>query len=166
MRYERELGNDLGNLLSRTTAMIAKYCDGTLPAQGRSPEVAEAIAAVHALVPGDLDAFNVTVGIDRVWSLVRELNRYVTETAPWTVAKDEARVDELHGILYDLADGLRAAAVALWPYLPETAPRILAALGQPLAFDWERVQPGRLEPAAGVEPAAPLFPRIETADAA
>jgi len=165
-RYERELGNDLGNLLSRTTAMIARYCGGTLPTEAGSAEIAEAIAAVHALVPGDIDAFNITGGIDRIWNLVRELNRYVTDTAPWTVAKDEARHDEVRRILYDLADGLRAAAIALWAYLPETAPKILDALGQPGAVDWDLVQPGRLEPATGIEPAQPLFPRIETADAA
>ena len=165
-RYERELGNDLGNLLSRTTAMIARYCDGNLPTRGRSPELAEAMAAVHALVPGDIDEFNLTGAIDRIWNLVRELNRYVTEQAPWTIAKDDARTDELHGVLYDLADGLRSVAIALWPYLPETTPKILAALGQPLDVDWDRVQPGGLVAAAGVGAAEPLFPRIEAAEPA
>src|SRR5581483_9949486 len=110
--------------------------------------------------------FNLTGAIDRIWTLIRELNRYVTEQAPWTIAKDEARSDELHRILYDLADGLRSAAIALWPYLPESSPKILAALGQPLDVDWDRVRPGGLVPASGVGPADPLFPRIEAAEIA
>jgi methionyl-tRNA synthetase len=165
-RYERELGNDLGNLLSRTTAMIAKYRDGDLPQRpATSAAIADAIADVHDHVPAQFDAFDITGAIDRTWSLVRDLNRYVTEQAPWTLAKDEANADALDQVLYDLADGLRAAAVALWAYLPETAPRILDALGQPGDTAWERVAAGRLEPAR-IAPAMPLFPRIETADAA
>jgi methionyl-tRNA synthetase len=161
-RYERELGNDLGNLLSRTTAMLARYREGALP-RGRttSGEIAAAIARVADGVPELLDAFDLTGAIDLIWSLVRELNRYVTEQAPWTLAKDDADADRLDQVLHDLADGLRAAAVALAAYLPETAPKILAALGQPDRVDWELVSPGRLEPADGVGAAQPLFPRIE-----
>jgi methionyl-tRNA synthetase len=92
---------------------------------------------------------------------VRELNRYVTEQAPWTLAKDEANAEQLDQVLHDLADGLRAAAVALWAYLPETSPKILEALGQPTDAAWERVAAGELEPAT-IAPAAPLFPRIES----
>ena len=165
-RYESELGNDLGNLLSRTTAMIAKYRDGELPRnRTTSPAIAAAIADVHDNVPGEIDAFDITGAIDRTWLLVRELNRYVTERAPWTLAKDEANADALDQVLFDLADGLRAAAVALWAYLPETAPKILEALGQPTDSAWDRVAAGRLAPAR-IGPAVPLFPRIETADAA
>ncbi|HZQ80993.1 MAG TPA: methionine--tRNA ligase [Gaiellaceae bacterium] len=163
-RYERELGNDLGNLLSRTTAMIARYRGGTLPSGVRtSPEIAEAIAGVRDEVPALIDAFDLTGAIDRIWLLVRELNRYVTEKAPWTLAKDEANAAALDQVLHDLADGLRAAAVALWAYLPETAPQILDALGQPPSVSWDRVVPDALEPADGVAAATPLFPRIEAA---
>jgi methionyl-tRNA synthetase len=163
-RYERELGNDLGNLLSRTTAMIARYRDGRIPGGPHgSPELAETIAAIGKLVPEDIDRFDITGAVDRIWLLVRELNRYVTEKTPWTLAKDEAKADELDQVLYDLADGLRVCAVALWAYLPETAPKILAALGQPLVFDWELVEYGRLTPAGGVDASPPLFPRIESA---
>ena len=111
-----------------------------------------------------MDAFDITAAIDRIWTLVRELNRHVTDRAPWTLAKDEANADALDQVLHDLADGLRAAAVALWAYLPETAPKILEALGQPVDVEWERVAAGGLEPAT-VAAAQPLFPRIETAAA-
>jgi methionyl-tRNA synthetase len=146
--------------------MIAKYRGGALP-PGRetSAEIAAAIADVAGGVPAQIDAFDITGAIDRIWLLVRELNRYVTEQAPWTLAKDEANAERLDQVLHDLADGLRAAAVALWAYLPETAPSILAALGQPDDAAWDRVAAGRIEPATGIAPSPPLFPRIETAGA-
>jgi methionyl-tRNA synthetase len=166
-RYERELGNDLGNLLSRTTAMVERYRDGRLPAGVEtSRAIADAIAAVHDRVPGDIDRFDLTGAIDRIWALVRELNRHVTDRAPWTIAKDPARAAELDQVLVDLVDGLRAAAVALAAYLPETAPKILAALGQGPETGWELVAAGRLETSRPVAAAAPLFPRIEAGAAA
>ena len=96
---------------------------------------------------------------------MRSLNRYVTDQKPWELAKDEANAERLDQVLYDLADGLRVAAVALAAYLPETAPRILAALGQPSSLAWDGVGYGRLAPADGIEAAAPLFPRVEAAAA-
>jgi methionyl-tRNA synthetase len=165
-RYERELGNDLGNLLSRTTAMIARYRDGAIPggpAAGSELEVV--IDDLRVNVPLDLDRFDITGAVDRIWTLVRHLNRYVTERAPWTLAKDESKAAELDQVLYDLAEGLRVVAIALWAYLPETGPKILEALGQPIRFDWELVEYGRLEPGAAVDAAPPLFPRFEATKA-
>ena len=165
-RYERELGNDLGNLLSRTTAMVARYRGGTIPGgPARGSELEALIADVHENVPRDLDAFDITGAVDRIWQLVRYLNRHVTERAPWTLAKDDAKAAELDQVLYDLVEGLRVSAIALWAYLPETAPKILEALGQPAVFDWELVEYGRLVPALNVEAAAPLFPRFDAAPA-
>jgi methionyl-tRNA synthetase len=167
-RYERELGNDLGNLLSRTTAMIARFRGGTIPAApGRTPELADDVAALQTEVPAAIDVFDLTGAVDRIWSFVRALNRYVTERKPWELAKDELSSDALDQVLFDLADGLRVSAVALAAYLPETAPKILEALGQPNDLRWEQVDYGRLVPAEGVEAAPPLFPRLEpAADAA
>jgi methionyl-tRNA synthetase len=166
-RYERELGNDLGNLLSRTTTMIARFRGGTLPAApGRTAPIADEVAALKTEVPTALDAFDLTGAVDRIWSFVRALNRYVTEQKPWELAKDDAKSAELDQVLFDLADGLRVSAVALAAYLPETAPKILAALGQPEDLRWEQVEYGRLVTADGVEAAAPLFPRLESAASA
>jgi methionyl-tRNA synthetase len=92
---------------------------------------------------------------------VRGLNRHVEATAPWQLAKDDAHAEELDRVLYDLVDGLRAVAVALAAYLPETTERILVALGQPVVLDWDEVAYGRARPASGVEPAPPLFPRVD-----
>jgi methionyl-tRNA synthetase len=110
--------------------------------------------------------FDVTGALDVIWDLVRSLNKHVEDTKPWELAKDDARAAELDRVLYDLADGLRVAAVALSAYLPRTAPRILQALGQPEVLGWENVEPGRTVPVEGIEPATPLFPRVDAPAAA
>jgi methionyl-tRNA synthetase len=165
-RYERELANDLGNLLSRTTAMIARYRHGRIPDAAWDSPVRAALDGLRDGAAARLDRFDLTGALDDAWSVVRDLNRYVEENAPWRLAKEEARAGELDRTLYDLAEGLRGLAVALAPYLPDTAPRILGALRQPCALGWERVGYGWLDPVDGVEPAPPLFPRVESPVAA
>jgi methionyl-tRNA synthetase len=165
-RYERELGNDLGNLLSRTTAMIARYLEGRLAPAAVSPDLADAIDRLRGDLPPLMDAFDLTGSLEAIWTLVRELNRHVERTAPWELARDEARADDLGRVLYELADGLRAAAVALSAYVPDTSERILAALGQSASVAWEEVAPGRTAAAEGIEAAPPLFPRVDAPAAA
>ena len=86
--------------------------------------------------------FDVTGALERIWEVVRALNREVETTAPWQLAKDDARADELDRVLYDLVDGLRAVAIALSAYVPDTAAAILVALGSPPALDWSLVAYG------------------------
>jgi methionyl-tRNA synthetase len=158
-RYDRELANDLGNLLSRTTAMIARYREGVLaqtPGSGAvDPDV------LRAALVERFDRFDITGALEEIWQAVRRLNQYVEANAPWELAKDESKAEALDAVLYDLADGLVAVAVAVSPYLPETAPRILEALGQAGDLSLDRVRPQTAEGAEGIEPAAPLFPRVE-----
>ena len=165
-RYERELGNDLGNLVSRTTAMIARYRDGRVAPARPNEELADALDALRGKLVDRFDAWDLTGALEDIWELVRWLNRYVELTAPWQLAKDEARADELDAVLYDLADGVHAVAVALSPYLPETAPLILGALGQPVELGLERVAYGVTRPTDGIAAAAPLFPRVDQPTAA
>jgi methionyl-tRNA synthetase len=161
-RYERELGNDLGNLLSRTTAMIARYRDGRLAALPRDDSpLREPVDRLGGLVAARLDVYDVTGALEDVWDVVRALNRHVEATAPWVLAKEESRAQDLDRVLYDLVDGLRAVAVALASYLPATSERILAALGQPALLDWAGVAYGRAVAATAIVAAEPLFPRID-----
>jgi methionyl-tRNA synthetase len=161
-RYEGELANDLGNLLSRTTAMIARYRDGELrEAPDDQGELAAAARTVRDAVPAALDRFDISGALETIWDYVRRLNRYVEQTKPWELAKDSDRDADLDRALYELADGLRIAAVALSPYLPETTAKILAALGQPDDVAWEQVAYGRAAAVTGIEAAPPLFPRID-----
>jgi methionyl-tRNA synthetase len=158
-RYDNELANDLGNLLSRTTAMVAQYRDGALRRGDAEPPVD--LKALGDDVAERMDRFDVTGALDAVWDGVRALNQYVTAEAPWQLAKDEANDARLDGVLYNLVDGLTALAVALAPFLPETAPRILEALQQPGDLDWDRVRNGVADEVDGIASAKPLFPRIE-----
>jgi methionyl-tRNA synthetase len=164
-RYERELGNDLGNLVSRTTALIAKFRDGAIPiAPGLGDE--GAIERVARELPARLDAFDITGGLDVAWEYVRGLNKFVTDTKPWELAKDDAKAEELDRVLYALADGLRVAAIVLYAYLPETAPKVLEALGQPSDVSWGGVARGKTVDGGKVEASPPLFPRVEAPAAA
>ena len=97
---------------------------------------------------------------------MRTLNRHVESSAPWELAKDAARSEELDRVLYELADGLRAVAVLLAAYVPETSDGILFALRQPRELAWDGAAAGRAVAADGIEPAQPLFPRVDAPTAA
>ena len=142
---------------------------------GRVGELRELLEHPRAVAVGEtgLDGYHGrdTVGeqralFDAQLALADELGRPVVihsreASAPWQLAKDEARAEELDRVLYDLVDGLRVVAVALAAYVPETSSRILEALGQPGDLAWDRVAYGRTEAVEGIEPAAPLFPRVD-----
>jgi methionyl-tRNA synthetase len=165
-RYERELANELGNLLSRTTAMIARYRDGRLDAGSGSEAIRAELEPIGAAVADRVDAWDLTGALEAVWKVVRRLNAYVEEAKPWELAKDEANAAALDEVLYDLADGLRCVAVALAAFVPDTAKAILHALGDPTGIEWENVAPGRTPALEGITPATPLFPRIDEPAAA
>jgi methionyl-tRNA synthetase len=160
-RYERELANELGNLLSRTTAMITRYRDGQLQVVQGSEAIRTELAGLAASVTDRLDVWDLTGALEAIWKVVRRLNAYVEETKPWELAKDEMHAAELDAVLYDLADGLRCLAVALAAFVPRTSDAILEALGNPCGTGWENVEPGKTPELEGIEPAAPLFPRID-----
>ena len=163
--YERELGNELGNLLSRTTAMVARYRDGHL-ARPPSLEPPLDLAALGEDVGARLERFDITGALEEIWKGVRTLNNYVERSAPWQLAKDEAQAGQLDAVLYNLVDGLAGIAIALAPYLPETSPRILAALGQPGELEWGRIRAGTATETEAITAAAPLFPRLDLPTAA
>jgi len=161
-RYERELANDLGNLVSRTTAMIARFLDGDLPARASDDSPIRALVGdIGDDVAARLDVYDLTGALERIWEAVRGLNRHVEASAPWKLAENGSRREELEQTLYDLADGLRVVAIALAPYLPDTSPRILEALGCEAELDWDRVAYGLTPALTGVTPTVPLFPRID-----
>jgi methionyl-tRNA synthetase len=164
-RYNSELANELGNLVSRSVSMIGKYRDGRVPAEGSLPlaDVAAAGEAMVAAASARYDAVEVTAAIECAWELVRRLNRLVEEEAPWKLAKDEAQGARLDAVLYALAAGLRLVAFALHPVMPGTAEEILRRLGQPCApadLLLEKAQWQGFETAV-VAVGPPLFPRIE-----
>ncbi len=163
-RYDSELANDLGNLLSRTTAMVARYRDGKLTRGEAEPPFDLALLAAD--VADRFERWDVTGALDAAWHGVRRLNQYVGAEAPWQLAKDESQSARLDGVLYNLVDGLTGLAIALAPFLPETAPKILAALRQDGDLSWQRIRNGVADEVDGIAAAEPLFPRIELPSAA
>jgi methionyl-tRNA synthetase len=155
-RYEGELANDLGNLVSRTTAMIARYRDG------RIPEGSTELESVHERVAERFDGLDLTGALEEIWTLVRAANRYVEEQAPWALAKSEEPSDaqKLDTALYTLADAVRALGVLLHPYIPAASERILAAVGEPGEAAWDRAGLGLTAAGTTVEQPPPLFPRL------
>jgi len=129
-RYESELANEYGNLASRTLAMITRYRDGVVPDVDVDADLAPDFDGLVAEVSELLDRAEITQALDRIWQRVRRLNRYVEETAPWQLAKDEAGSDQLDVTLRSLAEGIRTVTVLLHPYMPETAAKLLEALGE------------------------------------
>ncbi len=142
-RYERELANELGNLVSRTTAMIARYREGELPTGPGRPQVAAKLDALHSEIPERLAAWELTGALEAIWDVVRELNREVERSKPWELAKDEAKSAELDRVLYDLADGLRSVAVALVCVSPGDEPGDLECPGPGLGRGLGRRAVGR-----------------------
>ena len=131
-RYETELANELGNLASRTLNMLGRYRDGVVPdGRGRARSWRRTSTASPRRSRALLDQAEITQALERIWQRVRRLNRYVEENAPWQLAKDESKADELNTVLRTLAEGLRVLTVLLTPYIPESAEKLLDALGAP-----------------------------------
>jgi methionyl-tRNA synthetase len=162
-RYSGELANELGNLLNRVVSMVGRYRGGVVPADpGGDAELAEEVATTVDRLVEAFDRLDLSRGIEDVWRLVQRLNRLVEQRAPWALAKDPARAGELDQTLASLAEGLRAVAIMLWPVIPGSAERILAALGQdPGRHALADAAWGAGASSATVAPAGPLFPRVE-----
>jgi methionyl-tRNA synthetase len=127
-RYDGELANELGNLASRSIAMLRRYRDGRVP--GGALDLTDEFDGLASDVATRLSGADLTGALDAIWQRVRRLNRYVEEQAPWTLAKDEAKAAELDRVLRTLAEGVRTLAVLLWPWIPASAEKLLAALGR------------------------------------
>ena len=113
-RYETELANEFGNLASRTLAMIARYRDGVVPEVEVDPALARRLRGPRRARSSELlDRAEITQALDRIWQRVRRLNRYVEERAPWQLAKEPERAEELDVTLRSLAEGLRVVTVLL-----------------------------------------------------
>jgi methionyl-tRNA synthetase len=129
LRYESELANDLGNLASRSIGMLNRYRDGRVSSGEMDGELAADFAGLRERVEAHIDRAELHLALEEIWQRVRRLNRYVEEQAPWVLAKDDARGADLDRVLRSLAEGIRVLTVLLWPYLPSSAERLLAALG-------------------------------------
>ena len=132
-RYNNDLANNLGNLVSRTHAMTIKYFDGVVPAPGVSDpldrELEDAVLSGVCRARELMAGYHVADSLDEIFTFLRRANKYIDETAPWILAKDPEKRERLGTVLYHLLEAVRIAAVALTPYLPAAAEKIFAQLG-------------------------------------
>jgi methionyl-tRNA synthetase len=128
-RYTSELANDFGNLASRAIAMIEKYCDGRIPAVAQEPELAKAAAIAAKTADEKIAALDFQGGILAILEFCKSVNGYVTENAPWVLAKDPAKKSELDRVLYATCESLRILAVLFHSVMPETSQKLWTSLG-------------------------------------
>ncbi|MDM4762828.1 methionine--tRNA ligase [Galbitalea sp. SE-J8] len=171
-RYQAELANGFGNLASRVTAMIGRYFDGVLPGPSEYTDADLAIQRTVATAAEDADVaierFAIHESIAAIWTIVDDLNGYITTQEPWVLAKDDAKRERLATVLYTAAEGLRALAVLLSPVVPLATAKLWTALGQEAALGDQRIRSagewGVLRPGTAITKLEALFPRIETTE--
>lgn len=134
--YNADLANTLGNLANRTVAMINKYFDGIIPARETPTEFDADLAAVCEKAKADtvrlMDEYKTSDALGAIWSIANRANKYIDETMPWALAKDEAKADRLSTVLYNLVESITIGAALLMPFMPDTAEKIVAQLGTTL----------------------------------
>lgn len=168
-RLNFDLANDLGNLLNRTVAMINKYFDGVIPAySGSTGEFEQSLLEVNRSTVEKyveaMEKMEFSVALSVLWQLVSRTNKYIDETQPWQLAKEEAQVDQLKAVMVHLAESLRRIAIMLQPFLTRTPKEIFSQLGVEAESltTWESMNEFGVIPAGiVVKKGNPIFPRLD-----
>ncbi|CAN5488802.1 hypothetical protein BH20ACT19_BH20ACT19_14460 [soil metagenome] len=159
-RYTSELANEYGNLASRSLAMIERYRDGVVPDAEAPAGLVDEFSDLSRRVCERLDAVEVSAALDEIWQRVRVLNRFVSDEAPWQLAKDPDQAGRLDGVLYGLAEGMRVVSILAHPYMPDSTERLLAALGSE-ERSIESARLGAVPGGARIADLGQLFPKVE-----
>jgi methionyl-tRNA synthetase len=157
-RYNSDLANDFGNLVSRSLTMIAKYCEGKIPARVDEAEPRLDAGRIFA----SYEELNFSLALTEIWAQVSAANQWIVQTAPWNLAKDPSKSPELNAFLYRLAERVRVLALLASPVIPSSAQKVLDMLGIPVDTPARaRVDYGLLPEGQKLGAIQPLFPRLE-----
>ncbi len=168
-RINNELANDLGNLLSRTLAMMKRYNDGIVPRTGERTggdnELLEMAMGLYPKIEPQMERLQFSVVLEEIWSFVRRCNKYVEENAPWELAKKPEARSRLNTVLYNLAEALRIVTVLAAPYMPEASAKMWSQLGldgfDEASFEFVK-EWGMLRDGTVTRGGEPLFPKVKT----
>ena len=162
-----DLANDLGNLVSRTTAMVEKYFGGTLPTERENSDADDDLKQMASTLRDryetEMEHFQFQNALEQVFKTIQRANKYIDENAPWTLAKDPANRARLATVMYNLLETIRICAVLLTPFIPDSAEKIFDQIGAcPCCRTWEKANVwGSLRPDVTVHKGEALFPRID-----
>lgn len=164
-RINSDLANDLGNLVSRTVAMVIKYFGGTIPEERESGEFDDDLKVLAAktteAADDALDKLNFSIGLTEIWKFVSRTNKYIDETAPWALAKDESKRARLAEVMYNLCESIRIISVLIAPFMPDTCAEIRRQLGLEGGFEWEECKEFGKNATYTVCKGDIIFPRID-----
>ena len=164
-RYNSDLANTLGNLVNRTIAMTNKYFTGVVPAPTKEEELdgelKAAAAATVSSVDENINSYHMADAVEAVMNLAKRCNKYIDETAPWALAKDESQKERLGTVLYNLLEGIRFIAVLISPFMPDTSKAIIEQLSCDVTDYDSLASFGGLKAGTTVKTPTPLFARID-----
>lgn len=167
-RINADLANDLGNLVSRTVAMIDKYFDGIIPSLRSKGEFDEDLQNTILNTPRTveklMDELQFSSALSEIWKAISRTNKYIDETRPWVLAKDESGKERLAGVLYNLVESIRIISILIQPFMPETPEKIWEQIGltDKDLLEWDTVNTWGVFPEkAKVQKGQVIFPRID-----